>query len=129
MIALQIILSLPSGQQNAVYTARIYLHNSCPSSYSFNTLNSGGSDYECECFNVTFPAGVNVISFNVAIIDDIIAECAKFFTLDLEIPPPSAPMDVLKVSPDTATVSIRDDDGEHIHCMICLSVQCDSELL
>ena len=69
-----------------------------------------------------------MISFNVTTIDDIIAECAKFFTLDLEIPPPSAPMDVLKVSPDTATVNIRDDDGEHIHCMIRLSVQCDSEL-
>ena len=34
---------------------------------------------------MTFPAGVNVISFNVTIINDNIAECAELFTLDLEM--------------------------------------------
>ena len=78
---------------------------------SICTLNSGGSDYEGERFTVTFPAGVNVISFNVTIIDDNIAELAEFFTLDLEIPAASAAMGVIKGSPDTATVNIMDDEG------------------
>ena len=56
-----------------------------------------------------------MISFNVTIIDDAVAECAELFTLALEIPEASADMGVIKVSPDTATVNIRDDDGEHIH--------------
>ena len=59
-----------------------------------------------------------MISFNVTIINDNIAECAEFFTLNLQIPAASAAMGVIKVSPDTATVNIMDDDGEHIHCMI-----------
>ena len=66
---------------------------------------------------MTFPAGVNVISFNVTIIDDNIAECAELFTLDLEIPAGSAALGVMKGSPDTATVNIMDDDGEDIHCV------------
>ena len=60
---------------------------------------------------MTFPAGVNVISFNVTIIDDAVAECAELFTLDLEIPPASAAMSIIKGSPDTATVNIMDDEG------------------
>ena len=66
---------------------------------------------------MTFPAGVNVISFNVTIIDDNIAECAELFTLDLETPAASAALGVMKGSPDTATVNIMDDDGEDIHCV------------
>ena len=85
---------------------------------SICTLNSGGSDYEGERFTVAFPAGVNVISFNVTIIDDNIAELAELFTLDLEIPAASADMGIIKGSPDTATVHIMDDDGEHIHYMM-----------
>ena len=60
---------------------------------------------------MTFPAGVNVISFNVTIIDDNIAELAELFTLDLEIPTASVVMGVVKGSPDTATVNIMDDEG------------------
>ena len=89
---------------------------------------TGGSDYENGHFNVTFPAGVNVISFSVTIIDDIIAECAELFTLDLEIPAVAEAIGVLKGSPYNATVNIMDDDGECIHCMMPLSIQCDSEL-
>ena len=88
------------------------------------TLNSGGSDYAREHFSLTFPAGVNVISFNVTIIDDNIAELAELFTLDLEIPAASAAMGVIKGSPDTATVNIIDDEGscnivaEHLYVML-----------
>ena len=74
-------------------------------------LNAGGSDYEGERFNVTFPAGVNVISFNVTIIDDNIAELAELFTLYLEIPAAFAAVGVIKGLPDTATVNIMDDEG------------------
>ena len=60
---------------------------------------------------MTFPAGVNVIGFNVTIIDDNIAELAELFTLGLEIPDASVIMGVIKGSPDTATVNIMDDEG------------------
>ena len=52
-----------------------------------------------------------MISFNVTIINDNIAECAELFTLDLDIPAASADMGVIKGSPDTATVNITDDEG------------------
>ena len=71
-----------------------------------------GSDYTGGPFEVTFPAGVNVVSFNVSILDDAIAECAKLFNLDLDIPEAAAGMGVIRGSPDTATVHIMDDDGE-----------------
>ena len=73
--------------------------------------HTDGSDYVGGTFSVTFPAGVNVASFNVSIINDNIAELDESFTLELEIPPASAAMGVLKVSPDTATVNIMDDEG------------------
>ena len=71
-----------------------------------------GSDFVGGRFPVTFPAGVNVVSFNVSILDDTIAECAKLFNLDLDIPEAAAGMGVIRGSPDTATVHIMDDDGE-----------------
>ena len=79
--------------------------------FSSMSVQKGDSDYEGDSFTVTFPAGVNVISFNVTIIDDNIAELAELFTLDLEIPAASAAMGVLKGSPDTATVNIMDNEG------------------
>ena len=82
-------------------------------SYLLVPINSltGGSDYTGESFSVTFPAGVNMVSFNVPIINDGIAELAESFTLDLEIPAASAAMGVMRDSPDTATVNIMDDEG------------------
>ena len=76
----------------------------------FNSLTVD-SDYSGVSFYVTFPAGVNVKSFNVSIINDDIAECPELFTLALEIPPASVAMGVIAGSPDTATVNIMDDDG------------------
>ena len=52
-----------------------------------------------------------MISFNVTIIDDYIAELAELLTLDLEIPAASATMGIIKGSPDNATVNIMDDEG------------------
>ena len=79
--------------------------------FPFNTLIDG-SDYVGGSLSVTFPAGVNVMSFNVSIINDNIAELAESFTLDLVIPAASAAMGVIAGSPDTATVNIMDDEGE-----------------
>ena len=76
------------------------------------TTHTDGSDYTGGPYEVTFPAGVNVVSFNVSILDDAIAECAKLFNLDLDIPQTAADMGVIRGSPDTATIHIMDDDGE-----------------
>ena len=76
------------------------------------TTHTDGSDYTGGPYEVTFPAGVNVVSFNVSILDDAIAECAKLFNLDRDIPQTAAGMGVIRGSPDTATVHIMDDDGE-----------------
>ena len=79
--------------------------------YPCNT-QTDGLDYDGGTLSVTFPAGVNMVSFNVTILNDDIAECAKLFTLDLDIPMAAADMGVIRGSPDTATVHITDDDGE-----------------
>ena len=76
------------------------------------TTHTDGSDYTGGPYEVTFPAGVNVVSFNVSILDDNIAECAKLFNLDLDIPEAAADMGVIRGSPDTTTIHIMDDDGE-----------------
>ena len=60
---------------------------------------------------MTFQAGVNVISFNVTIIDDNIAELAELFTLALEVPAASAAMGVIKGSPDPVIVIVMDNEG------------------
>ena len=78
-------------------------------------MQTGGSDYDGGSFPVTFPAGMNVASFNATIINDTIAECAKLFTLDLEIPAAVVAMGVIRGSPDTATVHFMDDDGNRMH--------------
>ena len=88
------------------------------SSFTWPHQRTDGSDYTGGPFEVTFPAGVNVVSFNVSILDDAIAECAKLFNLDLDIPEAAADMGVIRGSPDTATVHIMDDDGEWAHCFV-----------
>ena len=64
-----------------------------------------------------------MISFNVTIIDDKVAELAEKFTLDLEIPAASAAMGVIKGSPDRASVNIMDDEG------MCKTVWCSIFML
>ena len=55
-----------------------------------------------------------MISFNVTIIDDNIAELAEMFTLNLEIPAVAAAIGVIKGSPNTATISIMAGEGTYI---------------
>ena len=76
------------------------------------TTHTDGSDYTGGPYEVTFPAGVNVVSLIVSILDDAIAECAKLFNLDLDIPEAATGMGVIRGSPDTTTIHIMDDDGE-----------------
>ena len=81
------------------------------SNYFMYTTNKGDSDYTGESFPVTFPAGVNVVTFNVPILNDGIAELAESFTLTLEIPAASVALAVTRGSPDNVTVNIIDDEG------------------
>ena len=60
-----------------------------------------------------FQAGVNQVSFTVTIRDLGLVELDEEFYIELEIPPAAATScNVVKASPDNATVIIRDDDGE-----------------
>ena len=72
-----------------------------------------------------FPAGVNIASFNVTILDDRIAECPEEFFLDLKIPPAAQLMGVARVKPYTATVNITDEDGDcsSMHCVVLHTVK------
>ena len=108
--------SLPSLIQCMVLYNCICTHGNAVISYSCSnhfmyTTNKGDSDYTGESFSVTFPAGVNMVTFNVPIINDGIAELAESFTLDLEIPAASAALAVTRGSPDNVTVNIIDDEG------------------
>ena len=51
-------------------------------------------------------------TFRMDITNDLVAESAEEFFLDLEIPPAATAIDVIKGSPDSATVRIRDEDSE-----------------
>ena len=52
-----------------------------------------------------------MMSFNVSIIDDNIAELDESFTLTLEIPAASMSFGVIAGSFNTATVNITDSEG------------------
>ena len=75
---------------------------------------SAGEDYIGGPYSVVFPPGVNVVSINVPIIDDEVAELTEEFFVDLEIPPAAAALRVVEGSPDSATVNIMDDDSEYL---------------
>ena len=60
-----------------------------------------------------FRAGVNEVSFAVTIRDERLIEFDEEFYIELEIPSAAATScNVVKASPDNATVIIQDDDGE-----------------
>ena len=80
---------------------------------------------------MSFRAGVKEVSFSVTIRDEGLVEFDEEFYIELEIPPAAATScNVVKGSPDNATVIIRDDDGEcclkrckadhnHLNCHKC----------
>ena len=51
-------------------------------------------------------------TFRMDITNDLVAENTEEFFLDLEIPSAAAAIDVIKGSPDSATVRITDEDSE-----------------
>ena len=60
---------------------------------------------------MTFQPGQTTAMINVSILDDDVAECLEELTLELEIPEAAAALCVVKWSPDTARVWIKDNDG------------------
>ena len=59
---------------------------------------------------VVFSAGVTTASFDIPMIDDHILEKTETFSVSVD--PVSVPYGVTLVSPASATVSIRDNDGK-----------------
>ena len=72
---------------------------------------------------MSFTAARTVSSFKISISNDLVAESAEEFFLDLEIPSSAFAAGAIKGSPDDVTVSITDDDSE-----CCFSVSYSSEL-
>ena len=76
---------------------------------TFPIIFIGGDDYRDGRYPVTFDALTATATVTVTIFDDEVAECLEEFSLGLEIPEGSV---AITESPDSATVSIRDDEGE-----------------
>ena len=81
----------------------------------------GGDDYRNGSIPVTFELLVETATVTVTIFDDEVAECPEEFSLGLEISEAAANMGVIKGSPDSATVSITDNDGECCSKVIALN--------
>lgn len=83
----------------------------------FNTEHFiGGVDYGTEpttYIPVVFSAGMTSVSFDIQIIDDKILENAETFTVSID--PVSVPYGVTLVTPDSATVSILDNDSKNYY--------------
>ena len=74
--------------------------------------SSADRDYKTLEIYITFSAGKKLSSFNVEIYDDEEPEFPEEFYIDLMITPEAKSRGVRLVSPDTATVVIKDDDSE-----------------
>ena len=77
---------------------------------------------------MTFPAGVNMVSTPVGIINNDVVESTEDFFLDLEIPAAAADKGVTKGSPDSARVSITDEDSECCSNVLC-SIEYNQRIL
>ena len=62
---------------------------------------------------MSFSATKLVSTFKIYISNDLVAESAEEFFLDLEIPSSAIAAGAIKGSPDTATVEIANDDSEY----------------
>ena len=92
-------------------TIPVFYHLSASSDYSSRRRSS-----------VYFRAGVNEVSFTVAIRDEGLVELNEEFYIELEIPSAAATScSVVKDLPDNATVIIQNDDGE------CCFKRCKAE--
>ena len=75
---------------------------------SSNNITDGGVDYDSGPYSVMFTAGETSVPFDVPINNDNAAECNEEFNLTIN----TLPSCVIVVSPDTATVTINDDEGK-----------------
>ena len=82
---------------------------------------SANADYSRLRSSVYFRAGVNQVTFSVAIRDEGLAEPNEEFYIELEIPSSAANRGVVMDFPYNATVIIQDDDGE------CCLKRCKAE--
>ena len=71
----------------------------------------GGVDYNSGPYNVTFPAGVTNVSFNVLINNDNILEVNEEFNLIIRH---SSSSSITTGSPHNTTVIILNDDSKYI---------------
>ena len=69
----------------------------------------GGEDYHSGPYNVKFIVGMTEATLNVSIVDDLISEGNKNFTLTINAS--SLPNKVSGSDHDQATVTIVDNDG------------------
>ena len=73
-------------------------------------------DYTSGPYTVTFPAGVTIIPFDVAINDDKISEGVENFMLTIN--QTSLPTDVSQHTPSKATVNIVDNERKYKICSV-----------
>ena len=76
-------------------------------------LAGRGVDYTSGPYAVTFPAGVTMVAFDVPVTDDMIVEDNEDF--NLIIVPGSLPADVTCGTPNRASVTIVDNDGQCLY--------------
>ena len=74
-----------------------------------NDITGGGVDYNSGPYNVTFPAGVTSVSFNITIINDIELEYNETFSLI--IAEDLLPENILLGEFSITKVTIVDDDS------------------
>ena len=70
----------------------------------------GDIDFESVPYNITFPAGVTNISFNIMIYDDDVLEGNENFTLTMNAE--SLPDGITIDDPNTVIMIIRNDDSK-----------------
>lgn len=70
-----------------------------------------GEDYNGGTIAVEFPAGINRVTVLVSIKDDDIVELDETFTALLVIPTTASTVGVVIMTPDSAMVTIQNDDG------------------
>ena len=71
-----------------------------------------GSDYNETRIPVMIKPGDREVTVRVPIVDDYFLEGPEEFTVELEIPPESAALNVMSGSPAPVPVKIADNDGE-----------------
>ncbi|XP_065884189.1 uncharacterized protein [Dysidea avara] len=74
------------------------------------TATRGGVDYDSGPYTVTFTVGETSVPFDIPINNDDVAECNEDFRLTINSPASC----VMVVSPDTATVTINDDEDRTV---------------